>query len=77
MAFVKKEQTKIVKTDILTNTPLIYLNFEKRNILIVLHAKGPKPNDKKNIDIVLKMLQENIEIVKIIFEMLIAVSVTN
>ena len=46
--------------------------------------KIPKLNNKKNIDIVVKMLQENyitpksnINIVKMIFEMLIAVSETN
>ena len=48
-----------MKTDILTNTPLIFLNRENINILIVLHTKIPKLNDKKNIDIVVKMLQEN------------------
>ena len=48
-----------MKTNILTNTPLIFLNLENRNILIVLHTKIPKLNDKKNIDIVTKMLQEN------------------
>ena len=35
------------------------LNLENRDILIVLHTKIPKLNDKKNIDIVVKMLQEN------------------
>ena len=48
-----------MKTNILTNTLLISLNLENRNILIVLHAKIPKLNDKKNIDTVAKMLQEN------------------
>ena len=43
----------------LTNTPLIFLNLENRNILIVWHTKIPRLNDKKNIDIVVKMLQEN------------------
>ena len=46
-----------MKTNILTDTPLIFLNLE--NILIVLHTKIPKRNDKKKFDIVLKMLQEN------------------
>ena len=46
-----------MKTNILTDTPLIFLNLE--NILIVLHTKIPKLNDKKKFDIVFKMLQEN------------------
>ena len=48
-----------MKTNILTNTPLIFLNLENRNILIVLHTKIPRLNDKRNTDIVVKMLQEN------------------
>ena len=50
-----------MKTNILTNTPLIFLNLENRNILILLHTKIPKFNDKKNIDIVkvVKMIQDN------------------
>ena len=48
-----------MKTNILTNTPLIFLNLENINILIVLHTKIPRLNDKKNTDIVLKILQEN------------------
>ena len=48
-----------MKANILTNTPLIFLNLENKNILIVLHTKIPKINDKKNIDIVVKILQEN------------------
>ena len=52
----KKYQTKNVKTNIRTNTPLIFLNFEKRNILLVLHTRIPKVNDKKNIDKFVKML---------------------
>ena len=55
----KKKKIKNVKTNILTSTPLIFSNLESRNILIVLHTKIPKLNDKKNIDIVTKMLQEN------------------
>ena len=47
-----------METNILTNTLLIFLNHEKRNILIVLHTKNPKLNDKRNIGIVVKMLQE-------------------
>ena len=43
----------------LTNTPLIFVNLENRNILIVWHTKIPRLNDKKNIGIVVKMLQEN------------------
>ena len=43
----------------LTNTHLIFLNTENRNILIVLHTKTPKLNGKKNINIVVNMLQEN------------------
>ena len=54
---MKKKETKNVKTNILTDTPLIFLNLE--NILIVLHTKIPKLNDKKKFDIVFKMLQEN------------------
>ena len=56
---MKEKKNKNVKTNILTNTPLIFLNLENRNILIVLHTKIPRLNDKKNIDIVVKMLQEN------------------
>ena len=48
-----------MKTNIPTNTPLIFLNLENRNILIVLHTKIPILNDEKNIDMVVKMLQEN------------------
>ena len=48
-----------MKINILTNTPLIFLNLENINILVVLHAKIPKLNDKKSIDVVDKMLQEN------------------
>ena len=48
-----------MKTNIATNTPLISLNLENRNILIVLHTKIQKLNDKKISDIVVKMLQEN------------------
>ena len=48
-----------MKTNILTNTPLVFLNLQNRNILIVLHTKIPKINDKKNMDVVVKMLQEN------------------
>ena len=40
----------------LKNTPLIFINLEKRNILIELHTKIPKLNDKKNIYIVVKTL---------------------
>ena len=50
---------KNVKTNILTNTSLIFLNLENRNILIVLHTKISKLNDKKNNDIVVNILQEN------------------
>ena len=57
---MKKKETKDVKTIILTNTPLIFLNLENRNILIVLHTKIPRLYDEKNIDIVVKMLQENV-----------------
>ena len=57
---MKEKKNKNVKTNILTNTPLIFLNLENRNILIVLHTKIPKLHDKKKIDIVVKMLQENI-----------------
>ena len=56
--FREKKETKNVEINILTNTPLIFLNLENRNILIVLHAKIPRLNDKKNIDIVVKMLEE-------------------
>ena len=53
VAFVKKE-TRIAKTNILINTPLIFLYPENRNILIVLPTTIPKLNDTKNIDIVAK-----------------------
>ena len=56
---MKKKETKNVETNILISTPLIFLNLENRNILIVLHTKIPKLNDKKNSDIVPKVLQEN------------------
>ena len=62
----KKKETKNGKTNVPTNTPLIFLNLEKRNIFIVLNAKIPKLNDKKNIDIVVKMPQENYTIPKAI-----------
>ena len=58
-SFHKKKETKNVKTYILTNTPLIFLNLENRNIFIALLMKIPRLNDKKNIRIVVKMLQEN------------------
>ena len=64
-----------MKTNILENTPLVSLNLENRNVLIVLLTKNPKLNDKKNTDIIAKMLQENDIIPKI--EILIAVSETN
>ena len=35
----RKKKTTNVTTNILTNTPLIFLNFEKRNNLSILHAK--------------------------------------
>ena len=41
-----------MKTNILTNTTSIFLNLEKRNILLSLHTKTPTHNDKKNINIV-------------------------
>ena len=56
---MQKKETQNVKTNIVTNTPLISLNLENRNILIVLHTKIQKLNDKKISDIVVKMLQEN------------------
>ena len=56
---MKKKETKNVKTDIQTNTPLIFLNLGNRNNLIILHTKIPKLNDKNNTDIVFKMLQKN------------------
>ena len=40
--------------NLLTNTPAIFLNLEKGNILLVLYTKIPKLNDKENIDIGLK-----------------------
>ena len=64
-----------MKTKILENTPLVFLNLENRNVLIVLLTKNPKLNDKKNTDIIAKILQENDIIPKI--EILIAVSETN
>ena len=69
-----------LKTNMLTNTPLIFLNLENRNILIVLHSNIPKLNDKKNINKVDKMLQENDiapKTISISLRMLIAVSETN
>ena len=48
-----------MKTNILTNIPLIFLNLENGNVWIVLHTKTPKLNDKESIDIVVKMLQES------------------
>ena len=42
-----------------TNTPLIFLNLENRNILLVLHMNIPELNGKKNINKVDKVLQEN------------------
>ena len=48
-----------MKTNVVTNTPLIFLNLENRNILLVLHMNIPKLNGKKNINKVDKMLQEN------------------
>ena len=50
---------KNVKTNILANTPSIFLSLVNRNILIVLHTKIPKINDKKSIDINIKLIQEN------------------
>ena len=80
-SFREKKETKNVKTKILTNSPLIFLILEKRNILIVSHTKIQRLNDKRNIiDIVVKMLQENDIKPKstlLIFEMLIAVSEIN
>ena len=80
-SFREKKETKNVKTKILTNSPLIFLILEKRNILIVSHTKIPRLSDKRNIiDIVVKMLQENDIKPKstlLIFEMLIAVSEIN
>ena len=58
-SFRERKETENVKTNILTNTPLIFLNLENRNILIVLHTKIPRLNDKRNTDKVVKMLQEN------------------
>ena len=48
-----------MKTNILTNTPVVFLNPEEKNSLLVLYTKFQKLNDKKNIDIVVKMLKEN------------------
>ena len=42
--------------NLLTNTPAIFLNLEKVNILLVLYTKIPKLNGKENIDIGVKML---------------------
>ena len=63
---MKKKETKNVKTNILTNTPLIFLNLGNRNVLIILHTKIPKLNDKNNTDIVFKMLQKNDITLKVI-----------
>ena len=43
-SFHEKKETKNVKKNILTNTPLIFLNLENRNILIVLHTKISRLN---------------------------------
>ena len=59
IAFVKKKCNKKYENKYTKNTALIYLNLGKRNTLIVLHMKFPKLNDKKNIGIVVKMLQVN------------------
>ena len=48
-----------MKTNILTTTPLMFLNLENKNNLILLHTKTPKLNDKFFFDIVVKMLHEN------------------
>ena len=53
---LEKKNKKNVKTNILTKTPLIVLNLGKRNSLLILRKKIPKPNDKKNIDMAVKML---------------------
>ena len=53
-SFRERKKTKNMKTNILTNTPLIFLNRENINILTVLHTKIPKLNDKENIDILSK-----------------------
>ena len=46
-SFREKQETKNVKRNMPTSTPLLYLNLESRNILIVLHTKIPKLNEKK------------------------------
>ena len=44
----------------LTSASLIFSNLEKRKMFFtVIHTKNSTLNDKKNIDIVTKMLQEN------------------
>ena len=48
-----------MKTNILTTTPLMFLNLENKNNLILLHTKNPKLNDNFFFDIVVKMLHEN------------------
>ena len=48
-----------MKTNLLTNTSVLFLNLEKKNNLLVLYTKFQKLNDKKNIDIVVKMLRQN------------------
>ena len=45
--------------EIVQITPQARISFKNKNILVVLHTKIPKLNDKKNIDIVVKMLQVN------------------
>ena len=47
--------TKKEKSDILTEPPLIVLNLII-NIFLVLHMKIPKLSDKKNLNMVVKML---------------------
>ena len=45
--------------EIVQITPRARISFKNKNIWIVLHTKIPKLNDKKNIDIVVRMLQVN------------------
>ena len=49
-------QEKNVKTNILGNTPLIFLNLEKRNILLVLRTEISKLDDNENIYMAVKIL---------------------
>ena len=74
-----------MKTNILTTTPLMFLNLENKNNLILLHTKNPKLNDNfffwyscQNATWEWKYYtKSNTDIAKMTFGMSIAVSETN